>query len=335
MRQKLLSEAAAFLVKNRRRRMWTKVVSCMAAVVVFCTTYVLILPALTLEKDTECGYEEHVHTEACYLKGDKDVSDGSNTQVVSSGDVSAGDEGTYCGKHAHKHTTACFGDSDTTADVETEEDWKASFADVTLTGNWAQDVVAIAQSQVGYKESEDNFFYDAEEKKLNGYTRYGAWYGDEYGDWNAMFVAFCLNYAQVTDFTVDMSYAEWIADLADTNTEDYTIYNQSGSYSPSAGDLVFFDLTQDGTVDYVGIVEELLADDDKEPARIKVIEGDSEDKVQYSTYAIESSLLVGYADMATAQEKYVASRTKVYADGIKSLSVTAATDSGASAIFEY
>ena len=334
MRQKLLSEATAFLVKNRRRRMWTKVVSCMAAVVVFCTTYVLILPALTLEKDTVCGYEEHVHTDACYLKGNKDVSDGSNTQVVTGGDVSAGDEGTYCGKHSHKHTTACFGDSDTTADVETEEDWEASFADVTMTGNWAQDVVAIAQSQVGYKESENNFFYDAEEKKLNGYTRYGAWYGDTYGDWNAMFVAFCLDYAQVTDFPVDVNYAEWIADLADTNTEDYTIYNQSGSYSPSSGDLAFFDLTQDGTADYVGIVVEVYATDNAEPAQIKVVEGDSEDKVQISTYALESTLIVGYADMVTAQNQYVASRNKLYADGIKAVSV-AATDLGAASIFEY
>jgi LPXTG-motif cell wall-anchored protein len=36
------------------------------AVVVFCTTYALILPALTLELRTNCGMEEHTHTEDCY-----------------------------------------------------------------------------------------------------------------------------------------------------------------------------------------------------------------------------------------------------------------------------
>ena len=294
MRQKLLSEAAAFLVKNRRRRMWTKVVSCMAAVVVFCTTYVLILPALTLEKDTECGYEEHVHTEACYLKGDKDVSDGSNTQVVSSGDVSAGDEGTYCGKHAHKHTTACFGDSDTTADVETEEDWKASFADVTLTGNWAQDVVAIAQSQVGYKESEDNFFYDAEEKKLNGYTRYGAWYGDEYGDWNAMFVAFCLDYAQVTDYPVDVDCAEWVELLSQ---EEYDLYRPASEYTPVAGDLIFLDSAKgDGIANYVGIVAEVTTSD-AGATQLTVIEGDSEDQVKQVSYKGNDASILGYGKL--------------------------------------
>ena len=157
MRQKLLSEAAELLVKNRRRRVWTKAVGCMAAVVVFCTTYALILPALTMEKDTVCGYVEHIHTEECYQPGTMDASDGNAVKVVSDGNALEGDEGTYCGIHAHQHTTECFGDSDPTADVETEEEWKASFADASLTGNWAQDLVAIAQSQIGYAESEDNF----------------------------------------------------------------------------------------------------------------------------------------------------------------------------------
>ncbi|MDD5931466.1 MAG: fibro-slime domain-containing protein [Oscillospiraceae bacterium] len=38
----------------------------MACVVVFCTTYALILPAITLENAPMCGLEEHLHTEACY-----------------------------------------------------------------------------------------------------------------------------------------------------------------------------------------------------------------------------------------------------------------------------
>lgn len=333
MRQKLLSEAAELLVKNRRRRVWTKAVGCMAAVVVFCTTYALILPALTMEKDTVCGYVEHIHTEECYQPGTMDASDGNAVKVVSDGNALEGDEGTYCGIHAHQHTTECFGDSNPTADVETEEEWKASFADASLTGNWAQDLVAIAQSQIGYAESEDNFIY-TEEKELKGYTRYGDWYGDEYGDWNAMFVAFCLNYAQVKDFPVEMDYTEWIAALIDANTEDYIIYHQDDNYTPSAGDLVFLDLTQDGIADDIGVVADLLAADNIEPARIQVIEGDCEDKVQTSAYALESTLVLGFADMTTAQEKYIANEALKYADGIKAVSVTA-TDKGAASVFEY
>jgi len=40
----------------------------MAAVVVFCTTYALVLPALTLERPVSCGMEEHIHNEDCYIQ---------------------------------------------------------------------------------------------------------------------------------------------------------------------------------------------------------------------------------------------------------------------------
>lgn len=63
--RKLLTEAAEFLMKKRRRRIWARAVGALACVVVFCTTYALILPAITLER-TACGQEEHTHTEDCY-----------------------------------------------------------------------------------------------------------------------------------------------------------------------------------------------------------------------------------------------------------------------------
>ena len=66
MQKTIQSEADVFLVKKRRRRLWTKVVSVLGCVVVFCTTYALILPAITLEgQSVYCGFEDHTHTEAC------------------------------------------------------------------------------------------------------------------------------------------------------------------------------------------------------------------------------------------------------------------------------
>ena len=38
----------------------------MMALVVFFTTYALILPAITMEIETNCGLQEHIHTEECY-----------------------------------------------------------------------------------------------------------------------------------------------------------------------------------------------------------------------------------------------------------------------------
>ncbi len=51
---------------NKRKKVWQKVVMTLAVVVVFVTTYVLIMPALTANAEPHCGLEEHSHTEECY-----------------------------------------------------------------------------------------------------------------------------------------------------------------------------------------------------------------------------------------------------------------------------
>ena len=55
MGRSLLDRDAGFLLEQRRRKRWQKAVCGMAAVVVFCTTYALILPAITMSSDTICG----------------------------------------------------------------------------------------------------------------------------------------------------------------------------------------------------------------------------------------------------------------------------------------
>ena len=42
---------------------------------------------------------------------------------------------------------------DASADTEDEKTWDAMFADSEFTDNWAEDLVMVAKSQVGYKES--------------------------------------------------------------------------------------------------------------------------------------------------------------------------------------
>ena len=64
---KALLEKIRKLLKDRRfRQLWYRSVSAFAAVVVFITTYALVLPAITLEKTAACGIEEHQHDESCY-----------------------------------------------------------------------------------------------------------------------------------------------------------------------------------------------------------------------------------------------------------------------------
>ena len=69
---------------------------------------------------------------------------------------------------------------------------------VKKTGEWPRDLVAIALSQVGYRESRIDFMVD-EKGKRQGYNRYGDWYGVPYVDWCAMYVSFCLFYADIPE----------------------------------------------------------------------------------------------------------------------------------------
>ena len=67
MKNSLPLQAAQIYQDRRRKKLWHRIVSGMVCVVVFCTVYALILPAITLEKEPVCGREEHTHTEACYI----------------------------------------------------------------------------------------------------------------------------------------------------------------------------------------------------------------------------------------------------------------------------
>lgn len=58
--------AGTFLKAQKRRKIWYRIVSVMAMAVVFVTTYLLILPAITMESKTVCGQAEHQHSGSCY-----------------------------------------------------------------------------------------------------------------------------------------------------------------------------------------------------------------------------------------------------------------------------
>ncbi len=52
--------------ERKKRKWWHNAVTVLAVMVVFCTTYALIMNAITEEKKPICGLEEHVHTDECY-----------------------------------------------------------------------------------------------------------------------------------------------------------------------------------------------------------------------------------------------------------------------------
>ena len=144
MKKLLLREAAKHKLQNRRRKRWQKTVSILACLVVFCTVYALILPALTAEADTYCGKEEHTHTEDCY------------------------EEKLICGKEegegAHHHTDDCYREVDALV-CQTPESDGHQHTDACYT---EEQVVTCTNTEEGHVHSEFEGCYTTEKKLTCG-----------------------------------------------------------------------------------------------------------------------------------------------------------------------
>lgn len=178
----------------------------------------------------------HHHTDACYT------------------------EELVCTIPEHHHTVECL--ADTQADVETAEEWQAA-ANVALNGNWAEDLLTVAKSQLDYQQSDKNFKLDVgDQQVLRGYSRYGAWYGNPYGAWDVMFLSYCLHFAGVPQTVVpqragvmalhsDLRGSQWLTD-ADGSTArpgDIVIYNtlttEQVAVDESSYGIALLDLDED------------------------------------------------------------------------------------------
>lgn len=437
MNQELLKTAEKYHTKRHHRKSWHKVVGILGCLVVFCTTYALILPALTMEKESFCGMEEHTHEAACYAQvsaprqpictqeslgihqhsaacvaadgsivcGQADfiahvhsdecfLADGTlwcplaevTTHTHGDGCYTPSDPGhthtaecytqqqgelvctepevpghahgddcynheqvlictleeketsepqlictmqeltlhqhsgecfnaeglPVCGKlqltshmhgeecflvqeseseetqlacqlNEHTHQLICF--SDPTADVESAADWEATLPQ--LSGVWADDLLAVAGSQLGYEESVKNYTVLSDGATMLGYSRYGDWYGYRYGDWCAMFVAFCLHYADIPQSCMpyDANCGTWVDLLKATGQ-----FRTPDEYTPVPGDIIFFDYNNTAQADHVGIVSTV----DTESGKLTAIEGNHTRTVDTFKYFLSESDILGY-----------------------------------------
>lgn len=245
--------------------------------------------------DFLCGYEEHTHTDDCYTTeteteeklvcgyeegqvlsdgtADEDgiaaledtntatsVADDSSSEAVSEPVLHHHTEACYekvltCTIPEHTHTLACL--ADYSADVETDDDWEKY--SVGLSDNWNEALLAVAQEQLGYKESEKNFQTDealGDIIDVHHYTRYGAFYGNPYADWDVAFIAFCQHYAGIpkTEIPQRLGLEALRADM-DAMGFAYLTEGEDAAYEAIPGDVVTYN--KNGTADdeTIGIVE--------------------------------------------------------------------------------
>ena len=236
-----------------------------------------------------CGQEEHTHSKACTaVESEEPVFCGKDAHTH--GEACRDENGELvCGTEEHTHSLACY--ADPTADVETAELWEQTFAGVTLTGNWRQDTLAIAETQLGYAESTKNYVVAEDGETVKGYTRYGAWCEEPYGDWNTMFLTFCLHYAGVEGVPPDRDCGGWVTSWADA-------FEPAQSHTPAVGDLVLFDRDGDGTADRAGLVAQIT------DSGFAAMEGDAEDAVRLLTYGADDPGILGYINLPEGPKEF-------------------------------
>ena len=251
---------------------------------------------------TEPVAERHIHNESCFVT--EPIPEEALTCTLPEDETHTHSDRCYgtweliCGKEEHTHSLRC--QSDPKADVENEAIWTAAFADTTLSGNWREDVLTIARSQLGYEESKRNYIVLEDGETIKGYTRYGAWYGIPYGDWCAMFASFCLHYAGVEDMPINASCRNWIEVLTELE-----LYHPAEAYTPQSGDLIFFDWDGNTIAEHVGIVAELIPATEEEAAKVKTIEGNTfRDDVSYREYYLNDVDILGYSELPEKPPAY-------------------------------
>lgn len=297
------------------------------AVIVF---WWLKLVGITVTGEAFCGLSEHTHSEDCYVSElvcgfseDEIVADTSEstlpseedgteeateteetTEAAASAEYHSHSDECYektlvCELTEHIHTSDCY--PDFSADVETESDWLATFEDVILTQSPSENLINIAKTQVDYKESELNFVYDEDGTK-RGYTRYGEWYGNPYGNWNAMFVSFCLSYSNIENAQAVISSG---AETMHQKWQTEELFESAESHEARVGEIVFIDSDKDSAVDRVAIISEVTEEE------ITIIAGDCDDSVKEEVIE-DKDTIIGYGltdNLTVAEEETTAEET--------------------------
>lgn len=196
------------------------------------------------DDEIDTGYTVHHHTAECYGK------------VL------------ICGKEEHEHTAACLVNPN--AEIDAEYDAKTP---ARTDADWAEDMVLVAKSQLGYTESKADVDEDG-----NGYTMYAdQYYKDKpmvYADWDCTFVAYCLYHAGVPQDIIPQyaSISALRGELARMNSEYYTDDPQ-GFASILPGDIVMYKNAEGRET--IGVVSDAAVDEETDlTTALTVISGD-------------------------------------------------------------
>lgn len=317
--------------EKRRMQRASTILTVLSVFVAFAVTWSLRMTGITIANGAMCGHTEHQHDETCLMEqvlictvsseykkieeaqleiplenSETDERDLVEDNSIDEATDSLGNEAFeileenqhehtnecyqivyQCNMEEHIHILSCYADE--TKDLETAVIWESGLPE--LTGEWANDLVNVAQSQIGMKESERNFIVSDDSVK-KGITRYGQWYGNPYGDWSSMFTLFCLNYAEIPQEIIPWNSGVYnMMRLA----EDAKIVQVPDSNVGKIGNLLFLDTDENTKADRIAVVASV------EEENMIAIGGDLEDAVTELSVDLGDNRIIGYINIEQLQ----------------------------------
>lgn len=247
--------------------------------------------------------EGHTHSEECYAAADEEQLEPEETPAPSAEDE-AQERELICGQEEivlHTHSKRCYDETGALIcgqlEVLEHQHQDGCFQSAGEGGSGTPDqpekeetpasrLLEAVKGELGYTEDED------------GHTLYGEHYarGDE--PWNVMFVAYCLEKAEITA----MPSAEDVlfdCDLWRAALQAQELYQSALTYTPAPGELVFLDEDGDNIADLVAVVEKVTDE------RVEVIAGDLSDGVRRADYSLDDDSILGYAQLPEDEENPV------------------------------
>lgn len=155
----------------------------------------------------------------------------------------------------------------------------------TNTGNQRDDIVAVAETQIGYHEGANN------ETKYNHWLgTIGGYPANGYGyPWCHAFVSWCANQADISSDIVPYTAGTAVGRSFFVN-DDVALWEVSASYGggyvPRRGDIIYFG--SGSSPSHVGIVTGC------DGSTVYTVEGNSSDQVIERSYSLNNSYVIGY-----------------------------------------
>ena len=183
------------------------------------------------------------------------------------------------------------------SDIYANSEYYTAWRNVKLTGNYRDDIINIALSQVGYKEGNNENELAGDVSGSGNYTEYGRSLSTLGSAWCSEFASWCIRNANVPASIIVSSNAANADAFTGNSSADFYTWDSTtfggGKYLPQKGDLILWSWDgemheTDENLSHTSILWEISTLENGD-VLIKTIDGNSNNQVRVREYTVSST----------------------------------------------